>query len=88
MAQPLRCFLWHEPVYVPGWTEVLSPRDLAFPCPCLACSITASPAHLLHLCAFCFSWKRRGKNLSLPQGDQGLPEDQRPPRGLLKSFGA
>ena len=45
-----QCFLWHEPVYIPGWTEVLSPRDLAFPSPCLACSVIASLACLLHYC--------------------------------------
>lgn len=45
-----RCFLWHELGYVSGWNEVLSPRDLAFLSPWLACSATASLACLLHHC--------------------------------------
>jgi len=43
-------FLWHEPVYVPGWTEALRPRELTFPCPWLACPITASLPYSLHHC--------------------------------------
>lgn len=60
-------------------------------------STAVSPAHLLHRVLpsslapslrLLFLPKGRGKSLSLPGGDQGLPADQSPPRGLLRSSGA
>lgn len=48
------CCLRHEPIYVLGWTQVLSPRDLAFPSAWLSCSVIPTLDCLLHHCVFVF----------------------------------
>lgn len=43
-----------SPLYVPGWTQVLSPRDLAFPSAWLSCSVIPTLDCMLHHCVFVF----------------------------------